>query len=203
MVNLIGPGLLAFFLAGAIAWVELVTSKYPRTVFFIKNLWLVYLYALVYGTLSLVIMLGLDWLIKAGAIALGGPLNSGRWAQSIAVGFSTKALLHIRLFTVSTGSQSVPIGIESFVNLFEPTLLQNIHLYEFNKVREFLQPRSEKYADLNFVKQKILSDLPQTFEAAEKTSFETDIEKAFSVVSAMEIYLRRFGRANFNRVFPP
>ena len=202
MVNLIGPALVAFVLATAIAWLELVTSKYPRTIYFIKKHWLLYTYALVYGFLSLLIMFLWDALVKVDAVALASPLSTGRWAQSIAVGFSTKALLHIRLFTVSTGSQSVPVGIESFVNLFEPALLQNIDLHEFYKVREFLQPRSEKYKDLDVVKAKILSDLPQSFDGAERTSFATDIEKALSVIAAMEVYLRRFGRANFNRVFP-
>src|SRR5262245_54022133 len=113
MVNLIGPALVAFVLATAIAGLELVTSKYPRTFFFIKKYVWLYLYALVYGLLSFGFMIGLDALMKANAIGFSGPLNTGRWGWSIAVGFSTKALLHIRLFTVSGGSQSFPVGIES------------------------------------------------------------------------------------------
>lgn len=203
MVNLIGPALVAFVLATAIAGLELVTSKYPRTFSFIKKHPWLYVYALVHGVLGLGIMLGLDALMKGNAVGFAGPLNTGRWGWSIAVGFSTKALLNIRLFTVSTGSQSFPVGIESFVKIFEPTLLQTIDLHEFCKIREFLEPRARKYEDLSAVKQKILSELPQNLAADEKTAFATDIEKAVSVILAMEIYLRRFGRGNFDRVFPP
>ena len=203
MLNLICPAIVALIFATSVSWLELVTSKYPRTLFLIKNYRSLYVYAFVYGLAGFAIMIVLSLFTKVDDIQITGPLLTTRWGQAVAVGLSTKALLHIRLFTVSTGSQSVPVGIESIVHLFEPTLLQNIDLHEFYKVREFLKPPSAKYPDLAVVKQMILSDLPQSFSGAERTSFETDINKAATVVSAMEVYLRRFGKANFNRVFTP
>lgn len=202
MLNLICPAILALILATAVAWLELVTSKYPRTLFLIKDYKLLYVYSFVYGLAGFLVMLGIGLFTNGNEVQITGPVVTTRWTEALAVGLSTKALLHIRLFTVSTGSQSVPVGIESIVHLFEPTLLQNIDLQEFYKVRQHLRPLSLKYSDLATVKQMILSDLPQSFSGAERMSFETDIETAKNVVMAMEVYLRRFGKANFSRLFP-
>jgi hypothetical protein len=193
MPNPIGPAILALILASSLAWLELVTSKYVRTFFLIRNDWALYGYSLVYGVIS------------AGAVVLWdlipGLASQGArnlWFRAIVAGVSSKALLHIRLFTLPGGS---PFGTESIVNLFEPALLQNIDLNEFNQVRKFVADRAKKYKDLEVVKKTILENLP-TLEEVERKSFETDIEKA-TIVAAMELYLRRFGRANFNMIFPP
>lgn len=203
ILNFIGPGVLAFILAGTVAWLELVTSKYPQTVYFIRKYWALYVYALVYGVVGCALMLLLPLL----SIKLEGPWISSRWVQAVIIGFSTKAFLHIRLFTAG----SVPIGIESILHLFEPTLLQNIELEEYYKVKEFLSPRAEKYSDaptagattpLEAVTTRILDGLPSNFAGAERLSFETDVKRASSILTAMEVYLRRFGRRLFSQTFP-
>lgn len=201
LINLICPALLAFILASLVAWLELITSNYPRTVFFIRKYWALYVYALVYGVVGFAVMLALPLL----DIKLEGPLVSNRWMQAVAVGLSTKAFLHIRLFTVG----SAPIGIESIIHLFEPTLLQYIDLEEYFKVKEFLNPRVATYdvppppPALEAVKQRVLAGLPTSFAGAERVSFETDLNKANSIAGAMEVYLRRFGRRLFNQTLPP
>lgn len=189
----IGPAILAFLLAGSLAWLELVTSKYLRTVFLIKKHWALILYAVIYGLISLLAVL--VWDLIPGLTSQGA---TNPWFRALVAGFSSKALLHIRLFTLPGGS---PFGTESIVHLFEPALLQSIDLNEFSEVRKFVQLSANKYNNLLSVKANILGNLPRLDEA-ERKSFETDIEKATTVVASMEAYLRRFGRANFTRVFP-
>src|ERR1700675_1692923 len=104
MFNLIGPAILALALASFVAWLELATSKYPRTLSLIRKYWALYVYALVYGVAGFAIMLLLPLL----SIKLEGPLIGNRWVEAVAIGLSTKAFLHIRLFTISTGAQSLP-----------------------------------------------------------------------------------------------
>jgi hypothetical protein len=203
MVNLnIGPALLAFTIAALIAWLELITSKYPRTFDHLWKCWLLYLYALVYGVISFGAMLGLMQLVNGGAIKLEGVFLSSVWIQAIAIGLSTKALLHIRLFNISVGTTSFPLGTESILHLFEPLVLEKIELYEFNAIRSLIEVRAKSYSVLKSVKEKIKFNIPQSLTGIERKSFEIDVDAKKTVIEAMELYLRRFGRRSFDRVFP-
>lgn len=105
-------------------------------------------------------------------------------------------------FTIGVGAQSFPVGVESIVQVFEPWLLREIELEEFNVVREYVQPRSNRYNDLTAVRGKIRQDLPQSFSTQEKAAFEADLDKTTTTVQAMELYLRFVGQRSFNRLFP-
>jgi len=198
----LGPAFLSFVIAALIAWLELITSKYPRTFFSIRKCRALYNYALVYGLIGFGAMLGLEQLINAGIIKLEGPFLSSLWTQSVIIGLTTKALLHIRLFNITVGSTTFPLGTESILHLFEPWLLEHIELHEFNAVREYIEIRARSYNNLLAVQQKIKSNLPQSFSGPERKSFEVDVDTKKSVVESMELYLRRFGSGSFNRVFP-
>jgi hypothetical protein len=199
----IGPAFLAFIIATFIAWLELITSKYPRTFDHLWRCWQLYLYALVYGVISFAGMLGLSQLVKGGAIKLEGLFLSSVWFQAIAIGLSTKALLHIRLFTISVGTTTFPLGTESVLHTFEPLVLEKIDLFEFNAIRSFIGKRAGDYSDLKAVKETIKFNTPQSLAGLDKKSFEVDVDTKKTVIEAMELYLRRFGRESFNRVFPP
>jgi len=122
--------------------------------------------------------------------------------QAIFVGVSTRAFLHIRLVKVSVGSQSFPIGIETFMYLFEPWLLRGIELDEFNAVREFIDKSQGHYTDLNVVKQKIGGNIPPNLPEDERIAFLRDMHDKRTVPEAMELYLIYFGKKSFERVFP-
>jgi hypothetical protein len=198
----VGPALLSLLIAALITAVELITSKYPHTLSLLKKCRVLYIYALIYGLISFAVMLVFDQLVLANKIQLEG-VGSNPWLQGVAIGLSTKALLHIRFFSVTAGAQSFPLGTETIVQLFEPWLLDQIMLYEFNAVRDLIQPRAAKYPDLSGVKARIIADLPPTFSGPEKTAFASDVNDKTSVVGAMEMYLGRFGRTSLDRVFPP
>src|SRR5882762_2908990 len=99
----LAPALLSLAIAFLIAWLELVTSKYPRTLFQVKKCRTLYYYALIYGSVSFAAMLGLNQLVKSGTVKLEGLFLSSVWAQSVVIGLSTRALLHIRIFNISVG----------------------------------------------------------------------------------------------------
>ena len=115
----VGPPLLASTVATLLACIELITSRYPRTFFLLRKSWALYAYALIYGAIGFGVTLGLASLIRTGTIKLEGLGLSGPWVQSLAVGLTIKAFLHIRLFSVGVGSQSFPVGVETIVKLFE------------------------------------------------------------------------------------
>jgi len=138
----LGPPILAFAIATFLAFLELVTSKYPRTAFLLRKSSALYGYVLVYGLIAFGVTLGIGSLIKAEIIKLSGIGLSNPWAQAVAVGVSFKALLHIRLFSVSVGSETFPIGVETLVQLFEPYLLRTIDLDCFNAMEAYIAPRA-------------------------------------------------------------
>jgi hypothetical protein len=201
----VGPPLLAFVIASGVTALELVTSKYPRTVFVLapsKKSWALYAYSLTYGAIAALITATIGALSAAEIVRLEGLGLSNPWVQAAYVGLTTKAFLHIRLFTTTIGSHSVPIGIETVVQLFEPWLLRTIEIAEFNGVREFLTPRTRIYPDLKKVREDIKDNVPETLPEQERIAFLSDIDEAEDVMRAMELYLKFLGRASFDRVFP-
>lgn len=201
MANLL-PAVLAFLIAAFFAALELATSKYPRTIFLLGKCRYLYAYVAIYGLLSFGALLGLDALVAAKKITLEGIGLESIWVKAIIIGLSTKALLHISLYNLTVGAKSFPLGTETIVQLFEPWLLEEIFLFEFSEVSTFIAPRAARYADLANVRTTIKGNLPSSFSGLERSGFEVGVDAQTSITAAMEVYLRRFGKTNFTRVFP-
>jgi hypothetical protein len=203
LVNTCSLVILAFAIAAFISALELITSKYPQTYFLLlAGSRSFYTYAIVYGVIAAAIVLGLDALVSSQTVKLEGLGLSSPWIRATAVGLTVKAFLHINLFNVTIGSQSMPVGVESFVQLFEPALLRGILLDEFNAVRNYIHPYAVKYSTLADNKARIKGNIPPSLLAQERAAFENDVDKAGTVTEAMEFFLRFLGRKTFNRVFP-
>lgn len=203
---------LAFLLAATITWMELITTQYPRTIaLFWKHSRDLWLYPCLYGILAA----GAVGLAQVGIVRVDlsvpaagadGPQDSrpdsSIWLLALTLGVATKALMHIRLFNVSSGSQAFPVGTESLVQLFEPWMLRNISLDEFYAVDEFLDRKVATYSKLATVRKTILSRLPDGIPDEERAAFKVDLNNAANEKEAMKLYLRLVGVRNFNRVFP-
>jgi hypothetical protein len=113
-----------------------------------------------------------------------------------------KAILNINLFNVTVGTQSMPVGPSTLVQLYEPMILRSITFREFTEVRRYVTPAVDRNRDLVTVKQQIKDSVPATLPASERGAFENDIDKAQSVTVAMEGFLRFLGRSIFVSVFP-
>ncbi len=197
-----GAAILAFAIAAAITGLELVTSKYPRTYFLFRRSISFYGYLVVYGVIALGVVLLLDVLVANEVITVEGIGLENRWVQAIAVGISIKAFLHIRLFNVSVGTQSFPVGIETVVQLFEPWLLRTIELDHYNALKQFLAPRLASHTNIDVVKAKAKSNLPRALSREERAAFESDVDQAATIEEVMELYLSLLGKKNFNTEFP-
>lgn len=193
---------LAAVVAALITALELVTSKYPRTFRFIRGCWALWVYALIYGLLAGGAWLAIGPLESSGEFHVSGALSKSPWLAAIGIGLSTKALLHINLFTVSSGGQSFPIGTESIVQVFEPWLLRTLLVHEYNAVLEFVRPFEGKYPILTDAKQRAIAHKPATLPNAESQAFEVDIDRCRSVHDVLDLYLRTFGARSFQNAFP-
>ena len=205
---------LALLIAYLFVILELITSEYPETFSFILKKPFLHIYGSIYGVLSFFIVLGLDELIKSGNLQIEGLGLSNIWWKACLIGISAKGFLKIRLFSVKTGSDSFPVGIDSIVQIFEPWLLRRIDIEEFNEVRDFLENRVREVVgnnpgsndilrnlDLNRVKDSMRQIMPSRLMDQEKTkTFNIDLDKAEDVANAMELYLRNFGIKAFERV---
>ena len=193
--------LVGALLAGAIAFLvvltELVTSKYPRTLFLIARSPYLYAYGFIYGLIAALVYALLPQVTDS--IGISNP-----WLKALAVGFAIKALLHIRLFSVPTGPEkSFPVGIESAVQLFEPWLLKSIDLDEYGRERAFIEGRVAKYADLEASRKRALENIPGGFEKDEKAAMQADLQQVASAKDVLGTYLKYTGRRIFNATFPP
>jgi hypothetical protein len=193
---------LAFFVATFLSGLDLLTASYPRTYFLLFRSGALWGYAIIYGFIAALLTFGADYLVASGKLKLEGMILGAKWFRAVAIGISIKSLLHINLFNVTTGSQSVPIGIETLTKIFEPQLLRAIVFDEFNAVRNYLQPYCQKYTNLDNVKATIAANVPPTLPKQESQAFETELAKAVNVLEAMERGLRFLGRKTFRRIFP-
>jgi hypothetical protein len=198
----LGPLLLAFAVAAVIATMELITSRYARTLSLLKRCPTLYGYGVIYGLISVGVLLGLDTLVKTGIVSVQGLELSNAWVRAILVGLTLKAFLHLSLFTVTAGSNSVPVGIETVVQLFEPLLVRGIDVYHYCAVQDLIAPRAARYNDLPDVKNRILNPMPKFLPPEQQTSFAGDVNAAQTVKEAMEMCLNVLGKGLFERRFP-
>ncbi len=194
--------LLAAAVASGLVGLELITGKYPRTWFLLGRCWPLWIYCAIYGVLAAGVFLGLDTLMASGKIQLEGGRPVSDWATALVVGVSVKSFLHINLFNVTINAQPFPVGLETFVQLFEPHLLREILLYEFNGVRDFVSTRAEKYPDVEAVRKIIRENIPSSLPGPETGAFRDDLAKAQSSIEALEKGLRFLGKSTFLRIFP-
>jgi hypothetical protein len=192
----------AFLVAFAVVGLELVTSKYPYTAFVLTPIkcWACYLYVFIFAVIAAGIVLALDYLEAEKILRLEGVGLGTKVGEAIYVGVAVKALLNIRIFDTRSGT---PVGIASLVQIFEPWLLNQLALQEWNAVREFVSPRARKYEDLTQVRRRIRENMPPHLDEEENKALELDVEeKLEEVPEIMERYLKKTGRRTFKRVFP-
>jgi len=195
------PALCALTIAVMFTWTELRTSKYPNTGFLIRWSKPFWAYCLTYGFIALGGFLLFDLLVQKGQLKVQGLGLESAYIRALVVGVSSKAIMQLNLFTVTSGSSSFPIGVKTVVQLFEPFLLRLIDLDEFNGVREFVEPYAARFPNLEEVKTKVKQNIPTSFSQEERTAFQNEIDKETQVHEAMERFLRFIGKRTFVRVF--
>lgn len=182
-------------------FLENVTSKYPNTGFLIYASRALWIYCTIYGFIAVAGFFLSGWLISTGKLKIEGLGLDSPCIRGLVIGLTTKAIMQINIYTVTTGSTSFPIGFQTFVQLFEPYLIRFIGLDEFELVRKFVAPFVARFNDLDQVKSLIKQNIPVFIPAEEKGAFENEIDKETSVRNAMERFLRFLGRKTFERVF--
>jgi hypothetical protein len=192
-------------LAGVVAFLvvvlELITSKYARTAKFAVTAWPLYVYGFIYAVIAAFAQAFSLAKINGGDAAQGAVV-SNLWVQALIVGISVKAFLHIRLFSVGSGTGSFPVGIESLTQLFEPWLLNTLDLDHAVAKITYLQPKAAKYTDLAKVKADAIAGVPPFIDIKVCAGFATDVSRATTTLRVMELYVDLVGTKYFNLTFP-
>lgn len=196
-----GPCVLAFVLASLLTTVELITTKYPHTAYLLRRCWALYAYALIYGVIAVGVTIFWNALSTAGMMHVQGADLSNPWLRALAVGFTVKAFLHVRFFSVTVGSDSFPIGIETAVQLFEPWLLSTIDLDHFLALGQYIGTRAAKYNNLQNVQTAIQQNTPQNPSTLSR-AFLSDVQRSTTVADALRLYLTFVGTKLFDSTFP-
>jgi hypothetical protein len=192
---------LTFAVATIVTAIELITTTYPRTPEFVtKSRWF-YAYILIYGTLGAAALALLP--LVGGEVTMTGVGLENPWVKALLVGFSVKAVLHIRIFTVSTGpNQSFPVGLETLVQLFEPWMLTSLDLDHFSAHQAFIKPRATKQGNLSAAKKAALSNIPSGFSSAVRAALVADINSCTTTQEVISAYLKYVGIKLTDSTFP-
>lgn len=199
-VGLLG---LTFAVAAIVTAVELLTSQYPRTArFALQSAWF-YAYFIIYGLLGAVALAILP--LVSDQIMVEGVGVSNPWVKAALIGFSVKAVLHIRIFSVTTGpGQSFPVGLESLVQLFEPWMLRQLELDHYDTQLTFIEPRAttQKFPDVNAARTRAKENPPPGLSDREVGAFESDIDHSANTTKVIGNYLKYAGIKLTKRTFP-
>jgi len=198
---MLGPALVGFAVAVLITGLELVQLKFPKTWVFAVKSWALYVYCLIYGLIAFFVLWGFDSLRSNGVIKVEGLGASNPWILALYVGISVKALLHIRLYTVGSGT---PIGPETIVHLFEPGLIDSVEQRHFVDRTLYVATIVNRCTAMTQeqIKQKLTANIRSTLPAPEKGALELDIQKAKTPDEAITVYLNRFGKHSVEVLFP-
>lgn len=201
------PSVIAVLIAGIIAFAiqfcELYFTKYPNTIgLFIGKTQKIYWFSLMYGVAGALLMLLVLYFFDATVLMGDNPINN-IYIQAFIVGLTVKGLLEINFISIKVGTQEAPAGLKTLTQLFEPYFTSQIALEEYNYTKEYVDQRISKYTDLIEIKSKIQDNAHVGIKGQEFDTFLIDLNKIGTTPSeALRFYLERFGRNNFDRVFP-
>lgn len=138
MENLLALAI-AFLIGGIFSTLEVITIRYRKIASFISYSPFLYLHAIFFGVVSLAILYGLQNKML-GDVAVtqtaGAPVNG--YIQAFIVGILTKSFLDIKIFSISSGEKSTPIGIKTITNFFEEPILSKIEADWFKNYNKFI-----------------------------------------------------------------
>jgi len=196
--------LLAAVIAFTVQFCELYFTKYPNTIeLFIGKTWKIFGYSLMYGIAGAIMMLLVLFYLD-GSVVTGEntPVNNV-FLQACVVGITVKGLLEINCFSFKNGTTESPIGLKTLTQLFEPYFIGQLEMEEYNYTKEYVDQRISKYPDLVVIKQMIKNNSHVDSNKKDFTTFLIDLDEIGTTPSeALLFYLERFGRKNFDRVFP-
>jgi hypothetical protein len=201
-VSFVAAPLIAGIVAFLVQLGELYFTKYPNTIeLFIKKTSKIYAYSFMYGIAGVVLMLIMLFFVDVQVLATDTPF-SNIYIQAVLVGLTVKGLLEINFFSFRVGSQSVPAGLKTLTQIFDPYFSKQLDLEEYNYSKEYVDQRAAKYQELDKIQKSIKDNAHAGLNDQDFQVFLIDLSRNETPSEALRFYLERFGKKNFDRVFP-
>jgi hypothetical protein len=153
-----------------------------------------------YGLVASVTSVISGTLLQSGSLKLEGPWIASPYVQAFVIGVSVRAVLHINLFTLTSGKTTTPIGFETFTRFFEAGLLRDMKFFEFIQIDGYLAGYANRFT-IDEAKARARANVPATLAAEERDAFVVDVEKASAVRDVMEVFLRFAGQRPFEYAY--
>jgi hypothetical protein len=198
------------FLLGLYISLNDIFSSSPMFFAFAKKSPALWLLGAIYGGLSVGFFYLLketliDISIEGGAIVKPISDNVKIWAFAAFAGISIKSLLGISFFNFRyDGGKIFPLGLATFVKIFEPQILKSLETDHYIAFDTFLTNAEQKTSHLslqdihNIMRNKVSARFP----TAEVNSFLLDLANTQNSRDALSLYLRGFGKRIFYHTFP-
>jgi hypothetical protein len=136
------------------------------------------------------------------------PIFNDPMVQAVVTGLITKALLHVNVFR----ADSFPIGLETIAYIFEPGLLRQVALDEYDGRQKFIIRTQRSFPDVDDVANRITQHIPRAVDPELAETFLEDMNyKLFveyagetdetRINFAMDSFLITYGMQSFKRAF--
>lgn len=201
-----GPALVAFAVATLLTGVVVAVTNFPRTFrLLLPRSWAFWLYCAGYGAFAA----GVSLTEQSGIVGISGVAFSNRYAKAFSAGLlvavAARPLIQQFKLTATFGSRAIPLRLGNVVGSVDSWALGQIALDHHRAVRSYIGPRAERYPDLAEVRARIREHAPAWVPQVDIAAFLQDIEDdrvVNTVTGAMEQFIHRFGKANFDMAFP-
>jgi hypothetical protein len=174
---------------------------------FAKKSWWLWAYAVIFGAIAMLFLLLIQRefldasLEKSDGTAL--EVSYSIWMYSLFAGVSTKPLLNISIYNVPLDGRTFPIGVATFLQLFEPHLKKQIDDDHFIHLDKFLKTAVSLNATLSLsdIRQITRTTSASRLSQHDVSSFELELSNAGSPREAFNLYLTKFGKKIFCHTF--
>jgi hypothetical protein len=200
------PLAVTFFIGAIVSMFDILTLKYRKVSAFLVSSPYLYVYAVFFGVISILVL----WCLQNNifpAMPLDGNASflSNAYVQAFIVGMLTKSFLDIKIFSIANGtSKSTPIGVKTLTVIFEEPLLDKIESEWFKNFSRFIDMVEQKYqdkvvADINNIVVSKLRNFPDSNRAVIflNGSFAQAIDKR----EQFTLVMREFGKGVFCEIF--
>ncbi len=201
--------LLAFACAYLATLTDLWFSNYPRTPEFFFRVWQAHLLSAIYGLIAWALLAAFDAFVlpaiaasetenQAGVVAFVAFiafLQTHPFWKAVFVGLFANGLANIKFFSIPTGAGSVPFGFQTFTQVFDPKLRDDILIAHNSAVRVccqgMLQQWGKSDADVSSLKVKALAAVPDKLSNA--AAVKVDINTATTALELTRVCVERLG----------
>jgi hypothetical protein len=197
----------AFAVAYAATFSDLWFSAYPRTPDFLVRVWQAHFLSAIYGLIACALLFAFDLLVAPAVLQSEDAdesyllqflefLKANSTVKAIFVGLFSNGLANLKFFSIPTSGGSVPIGFQTFTQLFDPSLRDDIVIGIDGLIGEFgasqLVALGKTDSDLQQLRDTLIRAVPA--KLARAAAIKVDLNNATTALELIKVGIDRLGR---------